>query len=257
MKAVVFAGGFGTRISEESHLRPKPMIEIGGRPILWHILKIYAAQGITEFVICLGYRGYLIKEYFLHYYHHHADITVDLATNAVEVHGSTSEPLRVTLVETGLDTQTAGRLQRIEPYVRGQRFALTYGDGLANLDLEALLHFHERHGKLATLTAVQPGSRFGVMELDNDGTVNAFREKPRDDGNWINGGFFILEPGVFDHLPPNADDTPWERAPLESLASAGQLAAYRHTGFWKAMDTLRDKQELEKLWATTAPWKVW
>lgn len=257
MKAVVFAGGLGTRISEESHLKPKPMIEIGGRPILWHILKIYAAQGITEFVICLGYKGYLIKEYFLNYYHHHADITVDLATNAVDVHGTASEPLRVTLVDTGLHTQTAGRLQRIEPHVRGERFLLTYGDGVANLDLPALLAFHEKAGKLATLTAIQPGSRFGVMALDANGSVSAFREKPADDGNWINGGFFVLEPGIFDHVPTPADDVPWERTPLESLANAGQLAAYKHTGFWKAMDTLRDRNELENLWQQGAPWKIW
>lgn len=257
MKAVIFAGGMGTRISEESHLRPKPMIEIGGRPILWHILKIYAAQGITDFIICLGYKGYQIKEYFLHYYHHHSDITVDLATNAVTVHGSASEPIRVTLVDTGLHTQTAGRLQRIRPHLAEERFLLTYGDGVANLDLPALLSFHAAHGKLATLTAIQPGSRFGVMDLDAEGQVHAFREKPRDDGNWINGGFFVLEPGTFDFIPSEADEIPWERAPLEALAASGELVAYRHHGFWKAMDTLRDRQELEILWQAGAPWKIW
>lgn len=255
MKAVIFAGGFGTRISEESHLKPKPMIEIGGRPILWHILQLYAAHGVREFVICLGYRGYQIKEYFLNYYYHHADLTVDLATNAVTVHGSAAHDLRVTLVDTGLETQTAGRLQRVRPYVAGERFHLTYGDGLATIDLQALEAFHAAHGKTATLTAIQPGSRFGVLELGPSGHVQAFREKPVDDGNWINGGFFVLEPNVFDYLPPNADAVPWERAPLERLAAEGQLVAYRHTGFWKAMDTLRDRQELEKLWAEGAPWQ--
>lgn len=257
MKVVVFAGGKGTRISEESHLRPKPMVEVGGKPILWHILKIYASQGFREFVICLGYKGYVIKEYFLNYYLHAADVTIDLATNARTVHGHQSENFAVTLVETGLETQTAGRLARVKSYVQDGTFLLTYGDGVADVDINALLAFHRAHGKLATMTAIQPGSRFGVMELATDGTVQAFREKPKDDGTWINGGFFVLEPGVFNYLDGDMDDMPWERLPLERLAADGQLVAYRHTGFWKCMDTLRDRTELEELWEIGAPWKTW
>lgn len=261
MKVVIFAGGKGTRISEESHLRPKPMVEIGGRPILWHIMKIYAAQGFNEFVICLGYKGYMIKEYFINYFYHASDLTVDLATNQVEVHATSSNAMKVTLVDTGLETQTAGRLRRVQPYVADGTFMLTYGDGLSNVDLRALLAYHKQHGKVATMTAIQPGSRFGVMQLEKQDkhlAVSAFSEKPKEDGNWINGGFFVLEPRVFSYLLDDCDTTPWERQPLEDLARDNELTAYKHTGFWKAMDTLRDARELNRLWDDGAPpWKLW
>ncbi len=257
MKVVIFAGGKGTRISEESHLRPKPMVEIGGRPILWHIMKLYAAQGFNEFVLCLGYKGYQIKEYFINYFLHQSDLTVDLHTNQVKVHSTTSENFTVTLVDTGLETQTAGRLQRVQQHLGNEDFMLTYGDGVADIDLRALIAFHTAHGKLATMTAIQPGSRFGVLDVNDAGQVNRFFEKPTDDGNWINGGFFVLKSGVFQYLKADAETTPWERQPLEELARDGQLHAYRHHGFWKCMDTLRDAAELNELWRTGAKWKLW
>ncbi len=257
MKVVIFAGGKGTRISEESHLKPKPMIEIGGKPILWHIMKIYSAYGHKEFIICLGYKGYVIKEYFMNYFLHNADITIDLENNSTEVHGSRSEKFKVTLVETGLETMTAGRLKRVQQYVGQEDFMLTYGDGVARVDLDQLLHFHNQHGKLATMTAIQPGSRFGVMDLEADGRVSAFREKPQDDGVWINGGFFILKPQVFDYLQDDADEVMWERQPLDDLSRNNQLMAYRHQGFWKCMDTMRDNIELNELWEGHPEWKVW
>jgi glucose-1-phosphate cytidylyltransferase len=255
VKAVILAGGRGSRIAEESHLRPKPMIEIGGRPILWHIMKIYAAHGITDFIVCLGYRGYMIKEFFANYVLHAADVTVDIAQNRIEYHQTTAEPWRVSLVETGLDTQTGGRLKRIAHWLAGEdAFCMTYGDGLADIDIAASVAFHRAHGKLATMTVVRPPGRFGAARLDGDGIVG-FAEKPRD-GGWINGGFFVLSPKVLDRVA--GDASLWERAPLEGLAADGQLGAFRHDGFWQPMDTMREKEQLEELWASGhAPWKTW
>lgn len=256
MKAVILAGGRGSRISEESHVRPKPMIEIGGRPILWHIMKIYAAHGINEFVVCLGYKGYVIKEFFANYVLHSADVTIDIGANQVEYHDGKREPWRVTLVETGEHTQTGGRLKRIAPWIKDERdFCMTYGDGVANVDIAAAIDFHRRKGKLATLTAVQPPGRFGAVQLEGD-RVGAFAEKPQGDGSFVNGGFFVLSPRALDYVA--GDDTPWEREPLEKLAAAGELMAFRHDGFWQPMDTLRDREQLESLWAAgRAPWAVW
>ncbi|MCC6007839.1 MAG: glucose-1-phosphate cytidylyltransferase [Rhodobacteraceae bacterium] len=254
MKAVILAGGLGTRISEESHLRPKPMIEIGGRPILWHIMKLYGHHGITEFVICCGYKGYVIKEYFANYFLHMSDVTLDMAENRMEVHHRTAEPWKVTLVDTGEMTQTGGRLARVRPYLDGT-FCLTYGDGVADVDITALLAHHRAQGTHATVTAIQPAGRFGALEIVGE-RVQSFLEKPRGDGRWISGGFFVCEPEVFAHVP--GDDTIWEREPLETLSRMGQLSVYRHQGFWAAMDTLRDKTYLEGLWASgNAPWRVW
>ena len=246
MKVVIFAGGLGSRISEESHLKPKPMIEIGGKPILWHIMKIYQSYGFKEFVICLGYKGYVIKEYFANYFLHNADVTINLSSNQLEVHKSIAEDMTVTLVETGVHTMTAGRLKKVQSYVGHERFMLTYGDGLSDVNLQDLLAFHESHGKIATVTTVQPAGKFGVMQVLENGMVNTFIEKPKGDGNWINGGFFILEPAVFNYLEENMDDVMWEQAPLINLSSDQQLVAFKHTGFWKAMDILRDRIELEK-----------
>jgi glucose-1-phosphate cytidylyltransferase len=257
MKVVIFAGGKGTRISEESYLRPKPMIEVGGKPILWHIMKNYASWGHNEFIICLGYKGYMIKEYFLNYFMHSSDVTVDLANNKVDVHESNAEPMKVTLVDTGLETMTAGRLKRVEKYVGNEEFMLTYGDGVANIDMQKEIDFHRQHGRMCTMSIVQPGSRFGMIDLDSDSIVKQFVEKPKEDGAWINGGFFILKPDVFKYLHDDADDIMWERQPLEDLTKDGQLAAFKHYGFWKCMDTLRDNQELNKLWDTDPKWKNW
>lgn len=258
MKVVVFAGGFGTRISEESYLRPKPMIEIGERPILWHLMKIFECQGFDEFIICLGYKGYAIKEYFLNYYMHNSDVTVDLAQNSCEVHRSNAEKFKVTLVDTGLNTLTAGRLKRIRHHLGDEDFILAYGDGLADIDLKALVTFHRQQGKVATVTAVQPAGRFGLLGLDGETRVTSFKEKPLGDGGWINGGFFVLKPEVFDYLPANADLQMWEQEPLEKLANENQLVAYKHQGFWKCMDALRDKEDLERLWQSDRPpWKIW
>lgn len=255
MKAVILAGGLGTRISEESQLRPKPMVEIGGRPILWHIMKLYAAHGVNDFIICLGHKGYVIKEYFANYFLHMSDVTFDIGRNSMEVHEQHAEPWRVTLVDTGESTMTGGRLKRVGRYLGTETFCLTYGDGLSDVDLGALVAFHRRHGKSATVTAVQPPGRFGRLETRDDAVIG-FREKPLGDGNWINGGFFVLEPGVLELI--DGDDTVWEREPLERLAAASQLAAFRHPGFWQPMDTLRDKTQLEALWAGgAAPWKAW
>lgn len=255
MKAVILAGGLGTRISEETVLKPKPMIEIGGRPILWHILKIYSAHGINDFVICVGYKGYVIKEYFANYFLHMSDVTFDMKANQMEVHQKNAEPWRVTVVDTGEETMTGGRLKRVRNYVGQGTFCFTYGDGVANVDIAASIAYHQKQGKAATVTAVQPPGRYGDLQIEA-GMVRKFQEKPKGDGSWINGGFFILEPSVMDHI---ADDTTfWEREPMESLASAGQLAAYHHHGFWRPMDTLRDKTHLEELWASgKAPWKTW
>jgi glucose-1-phosphate cytidylyltransferase len=256
VKAVILAGGIGTRISEESHLRPKPMIEIGGRPILWHIMKIYSHFGITEFVICLGYRGYMIKEYFSNYFLHNADVTIDAVSNKVEYHNNKTEPWRVTLVDTGEDTMTGGRLKRVAHYLKpSEPFCFTYGDGLADVDIGRLIAFHNSHGKRATLTAVVPPGRYGAISLEDD-YVTRFIEKPAGDNSYINGGFFVLDPTIINLI--DDDETAWELAPLERLAANGDLMAYRHTGFWQPMDTLRDKLQLEQLWLSgKAPWKVW
>jgi glucose-1-phosphate cytidylyltransferase len=254
MKTVILAGGLGTRISEESHLRPKPMIEIGGRPILWHIMTLYSRHGFNDFVVCLGYRGYMIKEYFANYVLHNADVTIDLAKGAIEYHATKHEPWRVTLVETGEHTMTGGRLKQVARYLDpGEPFFLTYGDGLSDVDLTALAAFHRQHGREATVTAVAPPGRFGALEIDQ-GRVERFSEKPPGDNGLINGGFFVLNPSVLGRI--DGDDTVWENAPLEGLAHDGQLMAFRHDGFWAAMDTLRDKNQLESLWASgAAPWR--
>lgn len=256
MKVVILAGGFGTRLSEETVNIPKPMVEIGGKPILWHIMKIYSHYGYNDFIICLGYKGYIIKEYFMNYFMHMSDITVDLSNGGIKVHNSKAENWRVTLVDTGLDTMTGGRIKRIKDHLDGERFMLTYGDGVGDVNINSLVKFHESHGKLATMTAVQPSGRFGALRINDDKKVESFVEKPAGDGAWINGGFFVLEPQVIDYIKD--DNTIWEREPLENLTKESQLFAYKHEGFWKPMDTLRDKIELEKLWSTKeAPWKVW
>lgn len=258
MKVVIFAGGLGTRISEESHLRPKPMIEIGNKPILWHIMKIYEHYGFNDFIICLGYKGYMIKEYFINYFMHNSDITVDLNKNKIDVHVSNNESFKITLVDTGQETKTAGRLKRIQKYLDNETFMLTYGDGLTDQNLKNLLDFHKSHGKIATVTSIQPAGKFGSLDIQANGQVSRFFEKPKGDGYWINAGFFVLEPTVFSYLKEDADDIMWEDYPLENLAKQGELAAYRHEGFWKCMDALRDKIELEHLWENgKAKWKVW
>jgi len=257
MKVVILAGGLGTRLAEETEVKPKPMTEIGEHPILWHIMKLFGEQGFQEFVVCLGYKGYLIKEYFANYFLHNADVTFDLRGGGMDVHQNTAEQWRVTLVDTGADTQTGGRVKRVVPYLGGERFMMTYGDGVADVDLSALLAFHEAQGKLATVTAVQPPGRFGALDLaDDEDVVRSFVEKPSGDGAWMNGGFFVLEPAALDYIDDDA--TLWEKEPLERLAADGQLAACRHRGFWQPMDTLRDKRTLEALWdAGHAPWKTW
>jgi len=258
MKVVIFAGGIGSRITEESHLKPKPMIEIGGKPIIWHIMKIYEVHGFNDFVVCLGYKGYVIKEYFMNYFMHNSDVTINLSNNKVEVHQTETESFKITLVDTGLNTKTAGRLKRIKKYIGNETFMLTYGDGLTDLNLKKLLEFHKKHGKIATVTSVQPAPKFGSLDIQNDGKVSRFLEKPKGDGYWINGGFFVLQPDVFKYLRKNADDVMWEGSPLEELSEDGQLVAYKHTGFWKCMDAMRDKIELENLWnSNQAKWKIW
>jgi glucose-1-phosphate cytidylyltransferase len=254
MKVVLLAGGLGTRLSEETGLRPKPMIEIGAKPILWHIMKIYAAHGITDFIVCCGYKGYMIKEYFANYFVHNSDITIDLAANRVELHHKTAEPWKVTLIDTGDKTQTGGRLKRVADYIDGD-FCLTYGDGVGAIDITALLEFHHGHGRLASMTAVQPPGRFGAIKI-NGTSIQSFQEKPTGDGAWINGGFFVLSPKVLELI--NSDNMAWEKEPLETLAKTDQLQAFFHRGFWQPMDTLRDKTLLEDLWNSgTAPWKIW
>jgi glucose-1-phosphate cytidylyltransferase len=257
VKVVIFAGGYGTRISEETGVLPKPLVEIGGMPILWHIMKIYAAHGLTDFVICCGYKGHLIKRYFLDFFHRSSDITLDLATNALEVRRVATEPWRVTLADTGLETMTGGRLRRVRDYIGDETFCLTYGDGVADIDIGALIAFHRTQGALATVTAVRQPGRFGALDLTPDSTrVHGFREKSAADGHLINGGFFVCEPAVIDRVA--GDDTVWEEEPLKSLVADGQLAVYHHGGFWQNMDTLRDKHLLQDMWASgKAPWKVW
>jgi glucose-1-phosphate cytidylyltransferase len=255
MKAVILAGGLGTRLAEETSIRPKPMVEVGGRPILWHILKHYSRHGINEFVVCLGYRGYVIKEYFANYFMHMSDITFDLAKNEMEICQRHCEPWRVTLIDTGEETQTGGRLRRVAKYIGDETFCFTYGDGVSDVDLTALIAFHRKQGRLATLTSVQPQGRFGALDIEG-GRITRFEEKPQGDGTWVNGGFFVLEPRVLSYI--EGDATPWEREPLETLAREGQLSAWAHRGFWQPMDTLRDKMKLEDLWQRgVAPWKTW
>ena len=257
MKVVILAGGLGTRLSEETDIKPKPMVEIGGKPILWHIMKIYSTFGYNDFIICCGYKGYLIKEYFANYFLHQADLTIDLQKNSLEVHQSKAEPWKITLVDTGLNTMTGGRIKRVQEYI-DDTFLLTYGDGVGDIDINLLLDFHKKNNKKATVTVVQPSGRFGSVQFNSSDEVKvfAFQEKPKGDGAWINGGFFVCEKDVFDYI--ENDKTIWERKPMESLAAKGELVAYRHYGFWQPMDTLRDKTELEEMWNSgTAKWKLW
>lgn len=257
MKVVLLAGGLGTRLSEETDTKPKPMVEIGGMPILWHIMKQYSHYGFNEFVVCAGYKSYYIKDFFYHYFMHSADMTFDMEKNEVTYHHSHAEPWKVTVVDTGLNTMTGGRIKRIQPYIGDEPFMLTYGDGVSDIDLAMLVASHKASKKLATLTAVQPSGKFGALQIDDANSISAFKEKPQGDGAWINGGFFVLEPQVFEYIK-DGDPTIWERSPLEGLARDGELNAYKHTGFWKPMDTLRDKLELNDMWAgNKAPWKVW
>ncbi|HAH30706.1 MAG TPA: glucose-1-phosphate cytidylyltransferase [Elusimicrobia bacterium] len=256
MKVVILAGGLGTRLSEETDLKPKPMVEIGQHPILWHIMKLYSSYGFNDFVLCLGYKGYLLKEYFANYFLHQADVTIDLRNNKLKVHHRKAEPWKVTLVDTGLNTMTGGRIKRIAKYVGNETFMLTYGDGVADVNMKKLVEFHKKHKRKATITAVQPIGRFGAIDIGQAGEAVSFQEKPLGDGAWINGGFFVLEPEVFKYIRDDASI--WERQPLETLTREKQLSVYRHKGFWKCMDTLRDKQELENFWRSgNAPWKVW
>ena len=257
MKVVILAGGYGTRISEESHLKPKPMIEIGEQPILWHIMKEYSHYGYNEFIICLGYKGYKIKEYFADYFLYTSDVTFDLSKNQMTVHNNCSEDWKVTLVDTGLNTMTGGRIKRIQKYIGNETFMLTYGDGVCDINIKELEEFHKKHGKFATITSVNCGQKFGVIEISDNGKVDAFREKDDNDGGWINGGYMVLNPEVFDYIK-DGDKTIFEKAPLANLAKDGELMAYKYNGFWKCMDTLRDKVKLEELWGSgQAPWKVW
>ncbi len=256
MKAVILAGGYGTRLSEETHLKPKPMVEIGERPILWHIMKCYSAYGVNDFIICCGYKGYVIKEYFANYFLHMSDVTFDMQSNQMEVHHKHTEPWRVTLVDTGENTLTGGRLKRVKDYVGNETFCFTYGDGVSDVDISKLINYHQKNGLWATITAVQPPGRYGALNIDPQGRVLNFQEKPQGDGGWINGGYFVLEPQVFDLI--EGDMTSWETGPLQEIASKNQLAAFNHYGFWQAMDTLRDRNILEELWRSgQAPWKVW
>ncbi len=256
MKVVILAGGRGTRISEETEVIPKPMVEIGGKPILWHIMKIYSHYGFNEFIICLGYKGYLIKEYFSHYFLHMSDVTIDMSNNKVDIHSSSSEPWKVTLIDTGIETKTGGRLKRIERYVEKQPFFMTYGDGVGNIDIARLLKFHRKNKVAVTVTAAQPTGRFGSLNVDKNDKVISFQEKPKGDKSWVNAGFFVLEPIIFKYI--EGDDIFWEREPMEKLAESNQIMAYKHNDFWRPMDTLRDKIELEQLWQSAqAPWRVW
>lgn len=257
MKVVILAGGLGTRLSEETDIRPKPMVEIGGRPILWHIMKLYSHFGYNEFVVCLGYKGYLIKEYFVNYFLHQADVTIDLSNNETKIHESFSEDWKITLVDTGVNSMTGGRIKRIKKFVSDEPFMLTYGDGVANVDIKKLLEYHKQNKKSVTVTAVQPTGRFGMLAMDDSNQIHSFVEKPKGDGNnWINGGFFVCEPDVFDYI--EGDSTIWEREPLETLAKEGNLIAYKHSGFWKPMDTLKDKNDLNEMWNSgNAEWKLW
>ncbi|MFD2864933.1 glucose-1-phosphate cytidylyltransferase [Mucilaginibacter antarcticus] len=256
MKVVLLAGGLGTRLSEETVLKPKPMVEIGGMPILWHIMKIYSAHGFNDFVVCLGYKGYIVKEYFANYFLHKSDVTIDLSTNSISVHDSQAEPWKITLVDTGNESMTGGRIKRIKNHIDNEPFMLTYGDGVSDVDLTELLKFHKSHGKLCTVTSVQPSGRFGALNITENQSVDSFLEKPRGDGSWINGGFFVCQPEVLNFI--ENDSTVFEKEPMEQLAATGQMKAFNHTGFWKPMDTLRDKHELEESWLNNkAAWKNW
>lgn len=257
MKAVILAGGLGTRLSEATNLIPKPMVEIGGKPILWHIMKTYSHYGINDFIICCGYKQYVIKEYFANYYRHNSDITVDLTNNSIEVHTSNAEPWRITLIDTGLNTMTGGRVKRIQKYVGDEPFLLTYGDGVADLNIADTIDYHKKSGQLLTVTAYKPSGKFGALDMDDAGNVNSFMEKPAGDGHWINAGYFICQPEVFDFIT-EGDATIFERKPLEAIAAAGKMGAFKHNGFWKPMDTMRDNIELNEMWDKgQAPWKVW
>ncbi len=256
MKVVLLAGGFGTRLSEETSVRPKPMIEIGGMPILWHIMKIYSHYGFNDFIVCLGYKGYMIKEYFANYFLHQSDVTIKLADNSMDVHDSQAEKWKITLVDTGNDSMTGGRIKRIKSHVNDERFMLTYGDGVGDVNIKELLEHHDTQNMLCTVTAVQPSGRFGAINLAENNIVHSFMEKPKGDGAWINGGFFVCEPAVFDYI--EGDKTIWEKEPMETIAREGKMTAYKHSGFWKPMDTLRDKQDLEEDWQKrNAKWKIW
>jgi len=256
MKVVLLAGGFGTRLSEETDIKPKPMVEIGGKPILWHIMKLYSHHGFNDFIVCLGYKGYVIKEYFANYFLHMADVTFDMTANTMTVHQKHAEPWKVTLVDTGVNTMTGGRIKRVKEYVGNETFMVTYGDGLSDQDLGSLLAYHKSQGRVGTMTTVQPSGRFGSVAIEPDDSISAFIEKPRGDGAWINAGFFVFEPAIFDYI--EGDSTVFERQPLERLAREGQLSAFKHAGFWKPMDTLREKNEFEELWSGgKAPWQVW
>lgn len=258
MKVVILAGGLGTRLMEETEARPKPMVEIGGKPILWHIMKIYEAHGYNDFVLCLGYKAQTIKEYFLNYYLYNSDVSIDIEKNKVDVHFSNSESFKVTLVDTGLTTNTAGRIKKIQKYIGDETFMLTYGDGVADINIRELVAFHNSHNKMATLTSIQTPGRFGNIEMDGNGVVKHFIEKPQGDGMWINGGFFVLDASIFKYLEGDVEDVQWENRPLKEIANDGELAAFKHTGFWKPMDALRDRIELEQLWSTgEAKWKIW
>jgi glucose-1-phosphate cytidylyltransferase len=256
MKVVILAGGFGTRLSEETVLKPKPMVEIGEMPILWHIMKIYSSYGYNDFVICLGYKGYVIKEYFTNYFLHQSNLTIDLRNNTTTIHDSHAEPWTISLIDTGIGTMTGGRIKRIQPYIGNEAFMLTYGDGVGNIDISELVEYHKKNKKYCTVTAVQPSGRFGALHIGQNDLVSSFKEKPKGDSSWINGGFFVCEPEVFDYI--DGDSTVWERAPMENLSHENQMVAYKHSGFWRPMDTLRDKQDLEKAWdINQAEWKVW
>ena len=256
MKVVILAGGLGTRLSEETNLRPKPMVEIGGMPIIWHIMKIYSSYGFNDFIICLGYKGYMLKEYFTNYFLHKSDVTIDLKTNAVEVHDSYAEPWKITLVDTGINSMTGGRIKRIEKHLNNEPFMFTYGDGVGDVNIKELVEYHKANKKLCTVTAVQPSGRFGALNLNAANDVTTFAEKPKTDSSWINGGFFVCQPEIFKYI--KGDSTTWEREPMEKLALEGQMCAYKHEGYWKPMDTLRDKQELESEWTNgNAKWKNW
>lgn len=257
MKVVLLAGGLGTRLSEETVVKPKPMVEIGGMPILWHIMKIYSAHGFNDFVVCLGYKGYVIKEFFSNYFLHKSDVTIDLKNNSVEVHDSQAEPWKITLVDTGNESMTGGRIKRIQQYINNEPFMLTYGDGVGNIDIKQLVAYHKEHGKLCTVTSVQPQGRFGALNILEDSTVHSFMEKPKGDGSWINGGYFVCQPEVFDYIK-EGDATIWEKGPMEDIAQDGQMNAFKHNGFWRPMDTLKDKHDLNDMWTeNSAPWKIW
>lgn len=256
MKVVLLAGGLGTRLSEETVLRPKPMVEIGGMPILWHIMKIYSAHGFNDFIVCLGYKGYVVKEYFVNYFLHKSDVTIDLKNNSIKIHDSQAEPWNITLVDTGIDSMTGGRIKRIQKYLDNEPFLLTYGDGVSDVNIKKLVETHKKNKRLVTVTAVQPSGKFGALDLSDDNVVQSFLEKPTGDGAWINAGFFVCEPAVFNYI--DGDSTIWEREPLEKIAAEGQMDAFKHGGFWKPMDTLRDRVELEEEWSTgNARWKTW